>query len=99
MLRTTSRQQGGTVQAKSCTVPIFVSFRLCIVPAFVVPYRRVQLYCAVHTSYCTGICRTGPCLDSCSCRFKLVETAVMYIVHNLLFKERHFYQKIKQIII
>ena len=39
--RTTSRQQGGTVQAKSCTVPIFVPLRLCTVPAFVVPSRRL----------------------------------------------------------
>ena len=34
--RKTSQQQGGTVQAKSCTVPIFVPFRLCNGLAFVV---------------------------------------------------------------
>ena len=39
--RTTTRQPGGTVHAISCTVPIFVPFRLCNVPVFVVQSRRV----------------------------------------------------------
>ena len=34
--RTTTRQPGGTVHAVSCTVPIFVPFRLFNVPVFVV---------------------------------------------------------------
>ena len=39
----------------NCTMPPYIP---CTIPA-----------CAVHTSCCTGVCRTGPCLDSSSCRF------------------------------
>ena len=41
-------------------------------------YRR-----AVHTSYCTGVCRTGPCLDSSRGRFLLIEMAVKYITRKI----------------